>query len=104
MKSIEAERRRILGQDTLYTIWEEEEEINPGSWETWSDSDCEPRLDPVINEGGDLICNHLSIQQGFDPYLEFLHLFPTEKPSELPPLREPIEMMQHKIEVIEGAE
>jgi len=31
MKNMEAERSRILGQDTLYTIWEEEEEINLGS-------------------------------------------------------------------------
>jgi len=55
-------------------------------------------------EGGDLICNHLTIQQGFDPYSEFPHLFPKEIPTELPPLREPMEIMQHKIEVIEGAE
>ena len=55
-------------------------------------------------EGGDLICNYLTIQQGFDPYSEFSHLFPTEKPTELPPLREPIEIMQYKIEVIDGAE
>jgi len=54
-------------------------------------------------ESGDLICNHLTIQQGFDPYSEFPHLLPTEKPTELPPLREPMEFMQHKIEVIEGA-
>jgi len=33
MENMEAERRRILGQDALYTIWEEEE-INPGSGET----------------------------------------------------------------------
>jgi len=62
MESMEAERRRILGQDTLYTILEEEEEINPGSWETWSDSDYEPGPDPVMYEGGDLICSHLTIQ------------------------------------------
>jgi len=104
MESMEAERRRILGQDTLYTIWEEEEEINPGSWETWSDSDYEPGPDPVMYEGGDLICNHLTIQQGFDPYSEFPYLFLTEKPTELPPLREPMEIMQYKIEVIDGAE
>jgi len=61
MKNMEAERRRILGQDALYTIWEEEEEINLGSWETWSDSDYEPGPDPVMYEGGDLICNHLTI-------------------------------------------
>jgi len=30
MENMEAERRRILGQDALYTIWKEEEEINPG--------------------------------------------------------------------------
>jgi len=104
MKSMEAERRRILEQDTLYTILEEEEVINPESWETWSDSDYEPGPDPVMYEGGDLICNHLTIQQGFDPYSESPHLFPTEKPTELPPLREPLEIMQHKIEVIDGAE
>jgi len=57
-----------------------------------------------MHEGGDLICNHLTIQQGFDPYSAFPHLVPTEKPTELPPLREPMEIMQHKIEVIEGAE
>jgi len=55
-------------------------------------------------DGGDLICNTLTIQQRFDPYSEFPHLFPTEKPTELPPLREPMEIMQHKIEVMEGAE
>ena len=55
-------------------------------------------------EEEDLICNTLTIQQGFDPYSEFPHLFPTEKHTELPPLREAIEIMQHKIEVIEGAE
>jgi len=55
-------------------------------------------------ESGDLICNNLTIQKGFDTYSEFPHLFPTEKPTELPPLREPIEIMQHKIEVIEGTE
>jgi len=104
IESMEAERRRILEEDALYTIWEEEEEINPGSWETWSDSDYEPGPDPVMYESGDLICNHLTIQQGFDPYSEFPHLFTTEKPTELPPLREPMEIMQHKIEVIEGAE
>jgi len=55
-------------------------------------------------KGGDLICNHLTIQQEFDSYSEFPHLFPTEKPTELPLLREPMEIMQHKIEVIDGAE
>jgi len=103
MESMEGERRRILGQDALYTIWEEEE-INPGSWETWSDSDYELGPESVMYESGDLICNHLTIQQGFDPYSEFPHLFPTEKPTELPPLREPMEIIKHKIEVIEGAE
>jgi len=104
MESMEAERRRILVQGALYTIWEEEEEMNPGSWETWSDSDYEPGPDPVMYESGDLICNYLTIQQGFDPYSEFPHLFPAEKPTELPPFRELLEIMQHKIEVIEGTE
>jgi len=104
MESMEAERRRRLEQDALYTIWEEEEEIKPGSWETWSDSDYEPESDPVMYEGRNLIYNHLTIQQGFDPYSEFPHRFPTEIPTELPPLREPIEIMQYKIEVIDGAE
>jgi len=62
MESIVAERRRILGQDAPYTIWEEEEEINPGSWETSSDSDYEPGPDPVMYESGELICNALTIQ------------------------------------------
>jgi len=30
MKNMERDRRRILGQDALYTICEEEEKINPG--------------------------------------------------------------------------
>jgi len=55
-------------------------------------------------EDGDLICNHLTILQGFNPYSKFPHLFPIEKPIELQLLREPMEIMQHKIEVIEGAE
>jgi len=54
-------------------------------------------------EDGDEICNHISIQQGFDSYFEFPHLFPTEKPTELPPLREPMEIIQHKIEIMNGA-
>jgi len=60
MKNMEAERRRILVQDALYTIWEEEEEINTGSWETWFDSDYKSGADPVMYEGGDLICNTLT--------------------------------------------
>jgi len=55
-------------------------------------------------EGGDLIYNHLTIQPGFDPYSEFPHLFPPDKPTELLPLRELMEIMQYKIEVIEEAE
>jgi len=104
MESIEGESRRILVQDALYTILEEEEEINSESWEIRSDSDSEPRPDPVTYESGDLICNHLSIQQGFDPYSELPHLFPPEKPTELPPLREPMEIRQHIIEAIEEEE
>jgi len=104
MENMEAERRRILGQDALYTMWEEEEQINPESWETWSDPDYEPGPDPVMYEGGDLICNYLTMQQEFDSYLEFPHLFPIEKPTEQPPLREEMEIMQYTIEVIEGAE
>jgi len=104
MVNMEAERRKILGQVALYTIWEEEEEINSGSWDTWPDSKYKPGLDPVMYKGGDLICNHLTLQKGFDAYSEFPHLFPTEKPTELPPLREPMEIMQYKIEIIEGAE
>jgi len=42
MNSMKSERRRILVQDAQYNIWEEEEEINPESWETWSDSEYEP--------------------------------------------------------------
>jgi len=103
MESMEAKRERMLGQDALYTIWEEEEEINSGSWEIGSDSEYEPGPNPVMYEGGDMICNHISIQQGFDPYSEFPHLFLTEKPTELPPLRETMEIMQHKIEIMDGA-
>jgi len=55
-------------------------------------------------ESGDQICNHLTTQQGFDLYLEFSHLFSIEKPTELLPFGEPMEIMQHKLEVIEGEE
>jgi len=71
----------------------------------WSQTvHCEDCYSHNLYESGELICNALTTQQGFDPYTEFSHLFRTEKPTELPPLREAIAIMQHKIEVIEGAE
>ena len=36
----------------------------------------------------------------YDPVAEFPELLPEEKPTELPPLREPLEIMQHRIDVI----
>ena len=35
-----------------------------------------------------------------NPVTEFSHLFPEEKPTELHALREPLEMIQHRIDVI----
>ena len=36
----------------------------------------------------------------YDPVAEFPELFPKQKPTELPPLREPLEIMEHRIDVI----
>ena len=40
----------------------------------------------------------------YDPVAELSELFPEEKPTELPPLREPLEIMQHRIDVIPNSE
>ena len=41
--------------------------------------------------------------QPFSLIQEFPHLFPEKKPTALPPLREPAEIMQHRVELIPGA-
>ena len=57
--------------------------------------DVEP--DPIVT-------NALSTLSMYDPVVEFSELLPEEKPTELPPLREPLEIMQHRIDVIPNSE
>ena len=45
-------------------------------------------------------CNALTTLTMYDPTKEFPKLFPDEKPTELPPLRYTMEIMQHRIDVI----
>ena len=45
-------------------------------------------------------CNALTTLTMYDPTKEFPELFPDKKLTELPPLRYPMEIMQHRIDVI----
>ena len=45
-------------------------------------------------------CNALATVTIYDPTKEFSELLPEEKPTELPPHRYTIEIMQHRIEII----
>ena len=45
-------------------------------------------------------CNTLTTLTMYDPTKEFPELFPDETPTELPPLRYPMEILQHRIDVI----
>jgi len=65
--------------------------------QTWPDN-IEEFQDP--DAGPDIICNSLQIEEKFDPFKEFSHLFPKKKPLKLLPLRQPMEIMQHKINII----
>jgi len=53
-----------------------------------------------LNAGPDITCNLLQIEERFDPLKEYPHLFPEKKPLKLPPLRQPMEIMQHQINII----
>ena len=47
-----------------------------------------------------IVTNTSSTLVIYNPVAEFPELFPEEKPTELPTLREPLEIMQHRIDVI----
>ena len=47
-----------------------------------------------------IVTNALSTLLMYDPVAEFPELFPEDKLTELPPLREPLEIMQYRIDVI----
>ena len=56
---------------------------------------------PSIDVGPDpIVTNALSTLVMYDPVPEFPELFPEEKPTELPTLRETSEIMLHRIDVI----
>ena len=61
-------------------------------------NDIEQLSDP--EEKPDIICNSLQIEDKFNPFKEYSYLFPEKKPLILPLLRKPMEIMQHKINVI----
>src|SRR5436853_6894558 len=52
---------------------------------------------------GNIICNPLTIEQGFNPFEEFPHLFPEKIPTALPPIRYPYDIMQNRIDPPPGA-
>ena len=58
-------------------------------------------IEPSREVGPDpIITNVSSTLVLYDPVVAFRELFPEEKPRELPTLREPLEIMQHGIDVI----
>ena len=58
-------------------------------------SDCD-NIDASGEVGPDpIVTNASSTLVMYNPVAEFPELFPEEKPTELPPLREPLEIMQH---------
>jgi len=65
-------------------------QIWPDNIEEFQDPDTRP----------DIICNSLQIEEKFDPFREYPELFPKKKSLKLPPLRQPMEIMQHKIKIL----
>ena len=64
------------------------------------DSDYD-NIEPSREVGPDpIVTNASSILVRYDPVAEFPELFLAEKPTELPPLRGPLEIMLHRIDVI----
>jgi len=47
--------------------------------------------------------NYMQVEEKWDPIKEFPHLFPDKKPLSLPPLRYPLNHMQHHIKVMPGS-
>ena len=57
-------------------------------------------IKPSSEVGTDpIVTNALSTLIMYHPIAEFLELFAEEKPTELPPLREPLEIMQYRIDL-----
>ena len=62
-------------------------------------------MEPSREVGPDpIVTNALSILVRYDPAAEFAELFSKEKPTGLRLLREPREIMQHRIDVIPKSE
>jgi len=71
--------------------------IRQAHQQIWPD-DIEEFIDPEAEPN--IICNSLQIEDKFNSFKEYPYLFPQKKPLMLPPLRKPMEIMQHKINVI----
>ena len=68
------------------------------------DSDYD-NIEPSGKVGPDtIVTNALSTLIMYDSVAEFPELFPEEKPTELPALREPLGIMQHGIDIIPNSE
>ena len=68
-----------------------------------NDSDYD-HIEPSEEVGPDpIVTNALSTLIIYDPVAEFPELVPEEKPTELPPLRQPLEIKQHRIDVISNS-
>jgi len=50
-----------------------------------------------------ITCNFMQVEDKWHPIKEFPHLFPDKKPLSLPPLRYPLNHMQHHIKVRPGS-
>ena len=76
-----------------YTVIDDSEIEENDSDNNNIDSCTEVGPDPIVT-------NALSTLVMYDPVVAFPELFPQEKLTELPPLREPLDIMQHRIDVI----
>jgi len=50
-----------------------------------------------------ITCNFMHVEDKWNPIKEFPHVFPEQKPLSLPPLRYPLNYMQHHIKVRPGS-
>ena len=87
----------MIGQAQPY--WSYYTDIDESEIEE-NDSDYN-NIEPSSEVGPDpIVTNALSTLVMYYPVGEFPELFLEEKPTELPPLRELLEIMQHRIDVI----